>query len=65
LHAPVSRLRGQAEREDGLGYLEAARVLFDLDDASPARSADEARGDEASGDEASADESPREPRDDE
>jgi glutamyl-tRNA reductase len=34
LHAPVSRLRGQAEREDGFGYLETARVLFDLD-ASP------------------------------
>jgi glutamyl-tRNA reductase len=32
LHAPVSRLRGKAEREDGFGYLEAARVLFDLDD---------------------------------
>jgi glutamyl-tRNA reductase len=34
LHAPVSRLRGQTEREDGFGYLEAARVLFDLDDRS-------------------------------
>jgi glutamyl-tRNA reductase len=65
LHAPVSRLRGQAEREDGLGYLEVARVLFDLDDASPARSADEAGADETSGEEARTDEPPREPRDDE
>ena len=34
LHAPMSRLRAQAEREDGLAYLEAARVLFALDDPS-------------------------------
>jgi glutamyl-tRNA reductase len=34
LHAPVSRLRAEAEREEGLAYLEAARVLFALDDAS-------------------------------
>ncbi|HBZ71646.1 MAG TPA: glutamyl-tRNA reductase, partial [Deltaproteobacteria bacterium] len=32
LHAPVSRLRAEAEREEGLAYLEAARVLFALDD---------------------------------
>jgi glutamyl-tRNA reductase len=32
LHAPVSRLRREAEREEGIAYLEAARVLFDLDD---------------------------------
>ena len=32
LHAPVSRLRQEAEREEGMAYLEAARVLFDLDD---------------------------------
>jgi len=31
LHAPVSRLRAEAEREEGLAYLEAARVLFALD----------------------------------
>jgi len=31
LHAPVSRLRREAEREEGMAYLEAARVLFDLD----------------------------------
>jgi glutamyl-tRNA reductase len=31
LHAPVSRLRRVAEREEGMAYLEAARVLFDLD----------------------------------
>lgn len=34
LHAPVSRLRERAEREDGLAYLEAAKVLFALDDPS-------------------------------
>ncbi|RIL06022.1 MAG: glutamyl-tRNA reductase [Proteobacteria bacterium] len=34
LHAPVSRLREQAEREEGLAYLEAAKVLFALDDPS-------------------------------
>jgi glutamyl-tRNA reductase len=31
LHAPVSRLRREAEREEGIVYLETARVLFDLD----------------------------------
>jgi glutamyl-tRNA reductase len=34
LHAPVSRLRERAERDEGLAYLEAARVLFALDDAT-------------------------------
>ena len=32
LHAPLSRLRQEAEREEGMAYLEAARVLFGLDD---------------------------------
>lgn len=32
LHAPVSRLRREAEREEGMAYLEMARVLFALDD---------------------------------
>ena len=32
LHAPVSRLRREAEREEGMAYLEAARVLFALDE---------------------------------
>jgi glutamyl-tRNA reductase len=32
LHAPVSRLRSHAEREEGMAYLEAARVLFGLDE---------------------------------
>ena len=32
LHAPVSRLRQEAEREEGMAYLEAARVLFGLDE---------------------------------
>jgi len=34
LHAPVSRLRREAEREEGMAYLEVARVLFELDDES-------------------------------
>ena len=33
LHAPLSRLRQEAEREEGMAYLEVARVLFDLDSA--------------------------------
>ena len=32
LHAPVSRLKKEAEREEGIAYLEVARILFDLDD---------------------------------
>jgi glutamyl-tRNA reductase len=32
LHAPTSRLRQEAEREEGMAYLEAARVLFALDE---------------------------------
>ncbi len=36
LHEPVSRLRREAEGEEGLAYLEAARALFGLDDESPA-----------------------------
>jgi glutamyl-tRNA reductase len=32
LHAPVSRLRREAEREEGIVYLETARVLFGLDE---------------------------------
>jgi glutamyl-tRNA reductase len=31
LHAPLTRLREEAEREEGFAYLEAARVLFGLD----------------------------------
>jgi glutamyl-tRNA reductase len=31
LHAPLLALRRSAEREEGMAYLEAARVLFDLD----------------------------------
>jgi glutamyl-tRNA reductase len=33
LHAPVSRLKLEVEREEGMAYLEAVRVLFDLDAA--------------------------------
>jgi glutamyl-tRNA reductase len=32
LHVPLARLRREAEREEGMAYLEAARVLFGLDD---------------------------------
>ena len=31
LHAPLSRLRSEAEREEGVAYLEVARTLFGLD----------------------------------
>ncbi|HXV37765.1 MAG TPA: glutamyl-tRNA reductase, partial [Myxococcota bacterium] len=31
LHAPVSRLKREVEREEGMAYLEVARVLFELD----------------------------------
>jgi glutamyl-tRNA reductase len=41
LHAPLSRLREGAEREDALAHLEAARALFALDDpAAPGAEAD-------------------------
>jgi glutamyl-tRNA reductase len=36
LHQPVSRLRREAEGEEALAYLEAARALFGLDDEPPA-----------------------------
>jgi glutamyl-tRNA reductase len=32
LHAPLTRLRQEAEREEGMVYLEAARALFGIDD---------------------------------
>ena len=39
LHSPLSRLRREAEREEGVAYLETARALFGLDEqpeATPA-----------------------------
>jgi glutamyl-tRNA reductase len=49
LHAPTSRLRREAEREEGMAYLEAARVLFGLDEADQAgRAADSDRDDAGS-----------------
>ncbi len=33
LHAPMTALRREAEREEGMAYLEAVRTLFALDDA--------------------------------
>ena len=32
LHEPTARLRKEAEREEGMAYLEVARILFGLDD---------------------------------
>jgi glutamyl-tRNA reductase len=32
LHTPLTRLREEAEREEGVAYLEVARILFGLDD---------------------------------
>jgi glutamyl-tRNA reductase len=41
LHAPLTRLRAGGEEETGLAYLEAARVLFALDDVeAPGAAAD-------------------------
>jgi glutamyl-tRNA reductase len=37
LHAPLSRLREEAERGEGMTRLEAARALFDLGDAEAAK----------------------------
>jgi glutamyl-tRNA reductase len=52
LHAPLSRLRREAEREEGMAYLEVARLLFGLDDDA------ESAGAEAEG---SPDADPEEP----
>jgi glutamyl-tRNA reductase len=35
LHAPLTRLRQEAEREEGMAYLEVARMLFGLDEPDP------------------------------
>ncbi len=34
LHEPLTRLRQEAERDEGMAYLEVARLLFGLDDPS-------------------------------
>jgi len=47
LHAPLSRLRREAGREEGMAYLEAARVLFALDDPQDG-GADDAGSDDGS-----------------
>ena len=39
LHAPLSRLKREAEREEGIAYLETTRALFGLDEKSEAQSA--------------------------
>jgi glutamyl-tRNA reductase len=45
LHAPISCLRREAEREERMAYLEAARALFDLDTADdPGGSVEEDSG---------------------
>jgi glutamyl-tRNA reductase len=33
LHAPLARLREEAEREEGMAHLETTRLLFALDEA--------------------------------
>lgn len=54
LHAPVSRLRAGGEEEQGLAYLEAARLLFALDDPdAPGAEADGADHSADSGDDSS------------
>ena len=45
LHAPLTRLRQEAEREEGMAYLETARMLFGLDEASDAPPAAKPAGD--------------------
>ena len=51
LHAPISRLRDAAERDDGLAHLEAARTLFALDDLDvPGAEADGGGDDDGDGD---------------
>jgi len=40
LHAPLSRLREEAEREEGIAHLETTRLLFALDETAPSASAD-------------------------
>jgi len=47
LHAPLSRLRTEAEREEGMAYLEVARALFGLDEPA-GRDASDADDEDAS-----------------
>jgi glutamyl-tRNA reductase len=39
LHAPLSRIKREAEQEEGMAYLETTRALFGLDEKSEAQSA--------------------------
>lgn len=50
LHAPLSRLRKEGDREEALVYLEAARALFGLDDEDAAGVEIDALLDKQSGD---------------
>jgi len=45
LHAPLSRLREEAEREEGVAVLEITRLLFGLDEPMPTRGARPRRDD--------------------
>ena len=45
LHAPLVRLRQEAEREEGIAHLEAARLLFGLDEPDSIDAADVAAAD--------------------
>jgi glutamyl-tRNA reductase len=40
LHLPLTRLRQEAEREEGMAYLEVARLLFGLDETDDSDGAD-------------------------
>jgi glutamyl-tRNA reductase len=44
LHSPLARLRREAESEEGMAYLETARVLFGLDDEPETSEGADARG---------------------
>ena len=49
LHAPLSRLRKEVDREEALVYLEAARALFALDDEVARGAEDDTATEEESG----------------
>jgi glutamyl-tRNA reductase len=50
LHAPVSRLRREAEREEGMAYLEVARMLFELDELESSEASPRSEAGDASDD---------------
>ena len=50
LHAPLSRLRAETDREQGIAMLEAARALFALDDEPEASAGEDSESDATSED---------------